>query len=262
MNHVVTSERRNGFRKLGRLKMGVLCSFTILAAPAAGTCDPPPPDITGTWVTKIVTAGNITTPLVPAEATIEAVIRLNITQSGGNFVHKLEICKLATPTKPDPNTLKVSYSPAMLATMVATASIPVYTPTIGGPITVPQFVMQTGSNKVCTGSGSSNCAPTDFVDSDGDGQPGVTLPVVIAGLPAVDAYGALTTTISLSSATLQDAETIGGNAAFSTVGQVLRTTLGIGAGPISVVPSTPTTAVTAKRLAGDVPCSTVAGMFP
>ena len=259
MNHVVTSERRNGSRKLGRLKVAVLCSFTLLAAPAANECGaPPPPDITGTWVTKIVTAGNITTTLVSSTANIEAVIRLNITQSGGNFVHKLEICKLSTPTTPDPNALRVTYSPAMLATMAATASIPVYTPTIGGPVTIPQFVIQTGSNKVCSGS----CVASDFVDSDGDGQPGVTLPVLVGNLLPMNAYGALTTTINLSGATLQDAETIGGAAAFSTQGQVLRTNPVLVEGPISVVPSTPTTPVTAKRLAGDVPCSTVAGMFP
>src|SRR5688500_458140 len=128
MNQIVTRERPSGSRKLGRLKLGVLCSFTLLAAPAPNACDPQPVDITGTWVTKLVTAGNISLPnLVPpftTTANIEAVIRLHISQSGGNFVHKLEICKLTTPTTPDPNLLRVTYSPTMLATMVATASVP------------------------------------------------------------------------------------------------------------------------------------------
>lgn len=261
MNHHASRPEVRGSRKLGRLKVAVLCSFTLLAAPAANTCgEPPPVDITGTWATKLVTSGQMTIPAIGSTAAnVEAVIRLNISESGGNFVHKLEICKLATPTTPDPNALVVSYSPAMLATMVATASVPVYTPTVGGPVTVPQFVIQTGSNKVCSGS----CVASDFVDSDGDGQPGVTLPAVLGGLITVDAYGALTTTINLSSATLQDAETIAGDAAFSTHGQVLRTNNPIvPGGPIQVQPSTPTTAISAKRLAGDVPCSTIVGMFP
>jgi len=259
MIHIVTRERP-GSRKIGRLRLGILCSFTLLAAPAPNACEAPPPDITGTWVTKLVTPGQISLPAIPLTTTanIEAVIRVHISQSGGNFVHKLEICKLATPTTPDPNALRVSYSPAMLATMGATASIPVYTPTVGGAVTIPQFVIQTGSNKVCSGS----CVESDFVDSDGDGQPGVTLPASV-GIFTVQAYGALTTTINLSSSTLTDAQTIAGNAAFSTAGQVLRTNPPLlPSGAIQVQPSTPTTAVTAKRLAGDVPCSTVAGMFP
>lgn len=241
--------------------MGILCSFTLLAAPAPNACEAPPPDITGTWVTKLVTSGQISLPAmsITTAANVEAVIRLHISQSGGNFVHKLEICKLATPTTPDPNLLRVTYSPAMLATMGATASVPVYTPTVGGAVTIPQFVIQTGSNKACSGS----CGASDFVDSDGDGQPGVTLPATLNNAITVDAYGALTTTINLSSSTLTDAQTITGNAAFSTTGQVLRTNnILVPGGPIHVQPSTPTTAVSAQRLAGDVPCSTVAGMFP
>lgn len=252
MNHTV---RR-------RLRIGVLCSFTLLAAPAANTCGAPPPpvDITGTWVSKLVTSGQMTIPSIGSTtADVQTVLRLNISVSGGNYVHKLELCSLATPTTPDPNTLVVTYKPAMLATMVATASIPVYEATVGGPITVPQLVIQTGSNKVCNGS----CVASDFVDSDGDGQPGVTLPAVLGGAIALDAYGALTTTVNLSSAILQDATTIVGNAAFSTDGQVLKTSnpLILG-GQIKVTPSTPSTAISAKHLAGDVPCSTVLGMFP
>ncbi len=260
MNHVVRNERRSGFRKLARLKMGILYSFTVLAAPAAGTCDPPPVDITGTWVAKLITVGFITTPLfplAPAGVNIEAVVRMNISQSGGNFVHKLEICKLATTSAPE-DALKITYSPALLATMSATVAIPTYNPTIGGPITVPSFVLQTGSNKVCSG----DCGPSDFVDSDRDGKPGVTLPVLVGGALELEAYGALTTIINLSRATLEDAETIAGAAAFSTEGQILHTNNPIApGGPLTVDP-TPLTAVTAKRLAGDVPCSTVAGMFP
>ena len=144
--------------------------------------------------------------------------------------------------------------------MSATAAIPVYNPAIGGPITIPAFVLQTGSNKVCSGS----CVATDFVDSDSDGKPGATLPVLVGGALAVEAYGALTTIINLSRATLQDAETLEGGTVFSTEGQILQTNnpLAPGAGPITVEPASSLTAVTAKRLEGDVPCSTVAGMFP
>jgi len=259
MNH--TSVNRDGAvsRIRGHLKVGVLCSFAVLAAPAASTCGPPPPaDITGTWATKLVTSGKITVPNLPAPAdvNIEAVLRLNISKSGGNYVHKLEICSLTTPTVPA-TALVVTYSPAMLRTMIASASIPVYDATVGGPITVPQLVIQTGSNKVCTGS----CVTADFVDSDGDTKPGVTLPASL-GPVSLEAYGALTTTINLSSAILHDANTINGNAAFSTDGQVLSTNIGLPGGQIKVTTSTPSTAISAQHLAGDVPCSTVLTMFP
>jgi hypothetical protein len=260
MNHTMTSGRGTVSRVRGRLKVGVLCSFTVLAAPAASTCGPPPVDMTGTWIAKVATSGQMTIPAIgTTAANIQTILRLNISQSGSNFVHKLELCSLATPTTPDPNALVVTYKPAMLATMVATASIPVYTPTIGGPVTIPQLVIQTGSNKKCTGS----CVAADFVDSDADGQPGITLPAVLGGAISVDAYGALTTTINLSSSTLQDANTIVGNAAFAADGQVLRTNNPlVPGGQIQVTPSSPTTPISAKLAAGDVPCSTVLGMFP
>jgi hypothetical protein len=261
MNQTVTSERGSVSRVRGGLKVGVLCSFAVLAAPAASTCGPPPPaDITGTWAAKLVTSGKIEIPALPAvDANVEAVIRLNISVSGGNYVHKLEICKLSTPTTPNPNTLVVTYGPAMLATMVATASIPTYTAAVGGPVTIPQLVIQTGSSKVCNGS----CVAADFVDSDKDNQPGVTLPANLLGLGNVDAYGALTTTINLSSATLVDANTITGNAAFATDGQVLRTNPPlVPGGSIKVTPATPSTAITAQRLAANATCSDVLALFP
>src|SRR5689334_16084782 len=100
MDHTVGSGRAGGSSLKKRLKTGVLCSFTVLAAPAASTCGPPPVvDITGTWVAKVATAGSITVPVspTPIDATIQTTLRLNITKSGTNYVHKIELCKLDTP---------------------------------------------------------------------------------------------------------------------------------------------------------------------
>jgi len=261
MNRITMSERGSVSRVTARLKLGVLCSFTVLAAPAASTCGPPPVvDMTGTWVQKVTYPGQMTVPTGPTAVNIETTTRLVISRPS-NFVYKLEICKLATPTTPNPDSLVVTYGTAALATMVATASGPASDPAVGGTVTIPQMVIQTGSNKVCTGS----CVATDFIDSDGDGQPGITLPSVLAKSIFFDAYVALTTTVPQATATLQDANTMVGTSSSSTAGQVLRfNPATFGPGPITVVPTNPSTPSTMKRATGgvDVSCSTVLQQFP
>lgn len=252
--------RTHASRIRGGIKTGMLCSLTVLAAPAPSACGGP--DITGTWATKVEAPGTLGIALGNFAVNVQTTLRLNITKSGSDYVHKIEICKLATPTTPDPSTLAVQYRPALLQTMVGTTTAPAFTPTIGGPVTIPPWMMHTGASDLCYGG----CLPGDFVDSDNDGKPGITLPASLyAGAVSVDAYAALTVPIALTGATLTDAETITGSGEFAALGQFHSTNHpGYPAnGRIDVNTATPTVPVTVKKMgAGDVPCSTVLQQLP
>jgi hypothetical protein len=259
MKHSDGTGHGRASRFSGRVKTGVLCSLTVLAAPAANTCGAP--DITGTWGTKVQTPGQLQLPFGTLNVTIQTTLRLVISKSGTDYVHKVQLCKLVTPTTPDPSALVVSYGPALLQTMVANTTAPAFNATVGGPVTIPPLTIQTGSNTPCTGG----CVDANFVDSDNDGRPGVTLPVTVPTIGAtVEAYAALTVPINLSAATWVDVNTINGAGAFSAEGQALRTNnILVGGGPIKVTTSTATTPVSLKRIsAGDVPCSTVLQQLP
>jgi hypothetical protein len=261
MNHSVTGGRGSASRIRGRVKAGMFCSLTVLAAPAASTCGgPPPPDITGTWATKVQSPGSLgLLALGTLPVNIQATIRLVITKPGADYSEKIEICKLAIPTVP-PETLVTTFRPALLQTLVGTAPFSA-TPTIGGPLPLPLQTIQTGSSIACHGS----CAPGDFVDSDNDGKPGDTIPTTI-GPPinqSPDAYVALTVPVALSAGILTDANTINGNGVFSAAGQFHSLSTGPASGPIDVTTSTPEIPVTIKKMGtGDVSCSTVVQQLP
>jgi hypothetical protein len=218
--------------------------------------------MTGTWATKVDVPAQLVLPIGTVSVNVQSTLRMNVAASGSAFIHELEMCALALPTNPHPTALAIAFRPAMLQTLVTTATAPASTPAIGGPVTIPPFTIQTGSTIPCTGS----CTEASFIDSDRDWQPGVTLPVTSSGALGltVDAYAALTVPISLSSASLQDASTITGDAAFGAQGQVLRTNnVLVTGGPIQVTTTSPTTRVSLRRLgAGDIPCSTVLQQLP
>jgi predicted secreted protein len=238
----------------------MLCSLTLLAAPAPSACGEP--DITGTWATKVAAPGTLGIALGDFPVNVQTTLRLNITKSGSDYVHKIEICKLATPSTPDPATLAIQYRPALLQTMVGTRTAPAFTPSIGGPVTIPQWIFHTGANDLCYGG----CAAGDFVDSDRDSKPGITLPASLyANAVSVEAYAALTVAIELTGATLTDAETITGNGEFYALGQFHSTNNpGYPAnGTIDLHTATPSVPVTIKKIgAGDVACSTVLQQVP
>src|SRR5262249_31758031 len=124
---------------------------------------------------------------------------------------------------------------------------------VGQPVPLPPTTILTGVNAM----GMS-------IDSDADGNPGVTLPSNIAGLIMIDAYVGLTINTSLT-ATLSDPNTITGTASFNSTGTVFGSNnpavLPAG-GSINVTPSSSAIPFSAAKLAGDVPCSTVVMQFP
>jgi hypothetical protein len=249
MNHIVARGRGSASRIRGRVKAGMLCSLTVLAAPAASTCGPAGPDITGTWATTVDTTGNIQIALGAFPTPIQTTLRLVITKPGADYLEKIELCKLATPN----TTLNVTYPSAALQTMVATAPFSA-TPTLGGALPLPLQTIQTGSSIACHG----NCVAGDFVDSDHDTKPGITLPANLAGTTPVKTYVALTIPVGLEGGMLTDANTINGNGVFSAQGQFAGSDLGIANGVIDVTTDAPSTSVTIKKIgAGDVPCAQV-----
>jgi hypothetical protein len=256
MNRSITS---NGMSRVkGRLKAGVLCSFTVLAASAASTCGPAPNVLDGTWYGTVNAPGGGSFPafnsIFGLNVNVRTTFRMVVSESGGNFVEQLELCKLdVTSTTSGPNVLVTTFNPAVLASMVGTASMPTYTPTVGGPVTIAPITIQTGSNIPCTGS----CGLSDFVDSDHDSKTGISITANILGTP-VEALSALTIPTSITSATLTDTNTIDGSLGFSAHGQIWQTNnASYPPGVLTVTTDAPTTPFTAKKLAGNVPCSTV-----
>src|SRR5689334_11787126 len=111
MQHRDETERTTT-RVRSRLRTGMLCSLTVLAAPAANTCGAP--DITGTWGTKVQAPGQLKLPIGTLSVTIQTTLRLVISKSGSDYVHKVQLCRLATPTTPDPSALVVTYPQILL----------------------------------------------------------------------------------------------------------------------------------------------------
>jgi hypothetical protein len=255
MNRSITSNWVS--RVKGRLRVGVLCSFTVLAAPAASTCGAPPNPLAGTWYGTVSADGAGYFPNfspLGLKVGISTTFRWVVTESSGNLVEQLELCNLSLRSTTDPNALVTTFNTAALATMVGTASIPTFTPTVGGPVTIPPITIQTGSNIPCNGS----CVAADFIDSDHDSNPGTSISANIGGSLSLVAYSSLTIPTTMTDAVLTDANTIDGWWGFSAKGQILKTTFALyPGGPISVTPYDAASPFTAKKLAGNVPCSTV-----
>src|SRR5262249_24778491 len=132
-------------------------------APVAGV------DLNGTFVSHVTTTGMITVPLIGARAAnIDLVLRLVNTTSGDTVSSHLELCPVNTVTTG--NSLVVNIPTSITALLVDTQTIPPQTVTIGGPLTLPAFTVVVGED-----------AGGNPVDSDGDGNPGVSIPTVLLG---------------------------------------------------------------------------------
>jgi hypothetical protein len=122
---------------------------------------------------------------------------------------------------------------------------------IGQPVPLPAVKILTGID-----------AAGNYVDSDMDGNPGVTIPSNVGGILQLNAFTGLTINTSLTS-TLTDAMTITGTTQFSSTGIVFGSNNPIlTSGNIDVTPSSNAIPFTATKLTGNVPCSDVLTHFP
>ena len=208
-------------------------------------------DLNGTWISRVQTSGTITAPVVGSTAAnIDIVLRLLVQQSGNTLNGTTQICRLNTVTTPNASSLVVTFTPAVLATLVTTVSEPAFNAMIGQPVPLPAVTILTGQDA----SGNS-------VDSDMDGNPGVTIPSNVGGILALNAFTGLRINTSLTS-TLSDATTITGTASFSSTGTVFGSDNPIlTSGNINVTPSSNAVPFTATKLAGDVGCAEVLSHF-
>ncbi|HVU00206.1 MAG TPA: hypothetical protein VHE30_00590, partial [Polyangiaceae bacterium] len=208
-------------------------------------------DLSGTWISRIQTSANETVPVVGSTAAnLDIVLRLLVTRSAGQLNGQLDICRLNTVTTPNASSLVVTFTPAVLATLTASASEPDFVATVGSPVPLPPITILSGRDA----GGAS-------VDSDADGNPGVTIPSNIGGVLSLNAYVGLTISSSLTS-TLTDPTTLNGTADISTTGQVFGSDNPVlTSGTISVTPTSPSVAFTATKLPGDVPCADVLTRF-
>jgi len=216
-------------------------------APATGGAGPGGVDLSGTWISHVTTAGTITAPVVgTTAANIDIVLRLVVTQTATTLDGTLQICRLNPVTTPNASSLVVTFTPAVLATLQTTVSEPAFTAMIGQPVPLPPVTILTGQNA----AGMS-------VDSDMDGNPGVTIPSNVGGIIQLNAFTGLTINTSLTS-TLTNATTITGTASFASTGVVFGSDNPIlTSGNINVTPSSNAIPFTATKLAGNVPCSEV-----
>ena len=216
-------------------------------APATGGGGPGGVDLSGTWISHVTTAGTITAPVVgTTAANIDIVLRLVVTQTATTLDGTLQICRLNPVTTPNASSLVVTFTPAVLATLQTTVSEPAFTAMIGQPVPLPPVTILTGQNA----AGMS-------VDSDMDGNPGVTIPSNVGGIIQLNAFTGLTINTSLTS-TLTNATTITGTASFASTGVVFGSDNPIlTSGNINVTPSSNAIPFTATKLAGNVPCSEV-----
>jgi len=208
-------------------------------------------DLTGTWISEVKTSGTLTVPVVGStNADIDLVIRLSLSKANGKLNGTFNICRLTTTTTPDPNSLKVTFTNAVIATLGTTLSENDFTATVGAAVPVPDIEVLSGQDS----SGKQ-------VDSDNDGHPGDTVPSNIGGAIMLNAYTGFDIKISMAS-TLQDASTIMGTTNFTTSGTVFGSDNPLlTSGSINVTPSSKAVPFTAKKLAGDVACADVLKNF-
>jgi hypothetical protein len=210
-------------------------------------------DLTGTWISEVKAAGTISAPLInpPAAVNIDLVIRMSLTKAGGQLKGTFQICKLTTTSTPDPTTLAVTFTPAVIATLQTTFSETDFTAMVGAAVPTPTIEILSGED-----------AKGNAVNSDGDKNPGDTLSTSIAGgLIAFDAYVGLDIKTTLNS-TLTNATTITGTTSFTTSGKVFGSNPPyVTSGTITVAPNSTSIPFTATKLAGDVLCPTVLTMF-
>jgi hypothetical protein len=205
-------------------------------------------DLTGTWISEVKTKGQVTAPVVnTVDSDIDLVIRLSLTKAAGKLNGTFAICKLTT----NGTNLTVTFPDPVLATMHTTISENDFTAMVGSNVPVPDIEILTGQD-----------AQGNKVDSDNDMNDGVTVPSKVLGLVMINAYMGLDIKVSLTGK-LTDMNTITGTTKFSTTGKVFSSDMPalLSSGNINVV-GPDSVPFTSKKLAGDVPCSSVVTMFP
>jgi hypothetical protein len=207
--------------------------------------------LTGTWISRVTTQGTIYTTIgTDTAATIDLVERTVITKSGSTITARFDICKLSTTGTMSDSSFSINYGSvsSLFTTSPTEPDFPAY---IGGSVSFPDFVIMTGWNS----SGSA-------VDSDSDGNPGITLPVTAVGM-SFDAYTGLTINTVFENMTLQTATSISGTVDFSANGHIFDAYYAAFSyhtgdmGVLTVTPSSNAIAVNLIKLTGTVSCSTV-----
>jgi hypothetical protein len=220
-------------------------------------------EMTGTWYARLATEAKLRIPIAQptgfeADLNVDALLRVYISRVGASFVEQLQLCNLVLSLK-SPATINIRFPPAVLATLRAEESVAASKPRVGQSLSFPTFVMQTGSEFPCTGVDPNRCQESDFVDSDQDGKPGVTLPLVASGF-SVEAHMALAVSVALSPAGLENENEISATANLALDGQILRYSQSfLVGGPIQLTQSTPDQRIPLRRLASEVPCSRIPG---
>jgi hypothetical protein len=202
------------------------------------------PSLVGTWASKVSTTADLTVPLAGANPSkVELTLKLNVAATaGGQVSADVQICGLSTDS---PN-LKVDYS-KLLPYLKTSISIPAAGATLGGKLALPDLVFRVGQDA----AGAS-------VDTDGDKNPGATLPVVALGILTINSYTGLDLNFKLD-ANWTDADTISGNGVFSGTGKVFGSNNPLlTGGTISVVQTKVPQPFAAKRVAGDPSCADLA----
>ncbi len=235
--------------------------------------------LVGTWISHVKTAGTITAPSpigTLTGATIDVVQRIVVTQSVPGFIDfRLDICSLST-TATGSFPFSVDYSPAVIATLTTTGSTPFQIESVGDVVAFPSFTINTGWNGVYTCCLNNPTCPTcpipgsayppittlpleccGAVDTDGDGNYAITLPIhLFNGALNLWAYAGLTMNISMANMVLTDSNTMTGTTSFPITGYIFGSTAGA-TGVLNVVPDSDAVPITMIKLDGDIPCSEV-----
>lgn len=210
-------------------------------------------DPSGTWISEMQTTGTETVPTLGSPAVnLDLVFRLFVTESGGKLTTTFDVCRIHAVTFPDPSTIRVTFTPTVVATLTTTSSESAPALAAGGPFPFPPLTIRSGID-----------VPGAPVDADGDGHPALTIPADIGnGWLNVDGYVGFTMNATLT-ATLADPNTMSGTMDFSAIGTVFGSTSPLlTSGTITVKPDSPQTPFTARRLPGNVACQDVLLQFP
>ena len=219
----------------------------MAAAPEPQPEVPAGPDLSGTWYTTIESLATQNLPLLgEGDANVSLVMRVVVEGTAPEQTATYEICALHTESTPDPSASQITFGAPVLATLHTTVPADLSGVMVGGEVPLPMLTLKSGVD--ATGARE---------DTDGDGNPGVTIPAtVLGGSIKVNAYVELTIEAAVSG-TLMDPDTIVGSAQFSATGAVIASDNPlITAGSISVIPKE-ATQITAKRMPGNVDCAGV-----
>lgn len=223
-------------------------SFVVADGAVSGTAV----DLSGTWIAKVQTPGVLSVPTVGnVNANLVVILRLVVTEASGTLNARFDICNMTVVTTPNPNTLTVTFTPAVLATLTTSTSENAPVVHVGDPVPLPSFTILSG----ITATGAS-------VDADGDTHPGVTIPGNVGGQWPVNVYAGLNVPFSLTG-TVTAANALSGTAKFNANGIVFGSDSPfLLSGNIGVTPQPPDVPFSAALLVGDVPCADVVSAFP